>query len=172
MITQSRLKELLNYNPDTGVFTRKVTMGIYRAGSEVGHVFKHRRTHYRVIGADGGHYKAHRLAWLYVYGKLPDDQIDHEDGNGLNNSISNLRDVSNSGNQKNARLRLDNTSGVAGVSFYKSKNKWLARINTNSGRKCLGYFADIEDAIAARRAAEAEHGYHESHGRSSLALHR
>lgn len=171
MITQSRLKQLFHYDTDTGVFTRKVTMGVYRAGSEVGHIFKHRRTRYRVIGADGGHYKAHRLAWLYVYGKFPDDQIDHEDGNGLNNSISNLRDVYNSGNQKNARLRSDNTSGVVGVNFYKPYGKWLARIRTGSGRKCLGYFADIEDAIAARRAAEVEYGYHKNHGRSSPALH-
>jgi hypothetical protein len=165
MITQARLKELLHYNPSTGVFTRTIRRGPYRAGSICGHAFKHRNTHYRVIGIDGGNYKAHRLAWLYVYGKFPDDQIDHKDGNGLNNSLSNLRDVSNSENQKNARLRLNNTSGVAGVSFYKPDNKWLVRINTDSGRKFLGYYIDIKDAISARKAAEVEYGYHSNHGR-------
>jgi hypothetical protein len=116
---------------------------------------------------DGIMYKAHRLAWFYTYGKIPADQIDHIDGDGLNNRINNLRDVTSRQNSRNARLIWNSKSGTMGVSFCNEKGMWRARINTNSGRKHLGRFIDIEDAIAARKAAEIEYGYHENHGRTS-----
>jgi hypothetical protein len=113
---------------------------------------------------DGVKHQSHRLAWLYVYGKHPKRQIDHIDGDGLNNRINNLRDVTCRENLKNSRLRSNNTSGVSGVYFHKPSGKWQALIFTNSGRKYLGTFVDIKDAIAAREGAEIEHGYHENHG--------
>lgn len=166
MITQERLKELLHYDPDTGVFTWKVSRGGVKAGSEAGSVHKHRLTHYRVVHIDDAQYKAHRLAWLYVTGKLPDGQIDHQDGNGLHNWIKNLRDVNNRQNARNARLNNRNTSGFVGVFFDNACRKWRAQIRTESGQKHLGLFTDIEDAIDARKAANIEHGYHQNHGRS------
>jgi hypothetical protein len=165
MITQERLKELLHYDPETGVFTWKVNKGpTARAGTEAGSVKHQQRNYYRHIRADGVTYCAHRLAWLYVHGKFPENEIDHDDGNGLHNWIKNLRDVTRRDNQKNRRLNCNNTSGTTGVSFNQATAKWQARIQTDSGQKHLGQFVEIKDAIAARKAAEIDHGYHENHG--------
>lgn len=168
MITQATLKELLHYDPDTGVFTWRVrpSRRVY-IGDEAGSVYQRGNACYRDIKIDGVKYLAHRLAWLYTYSEFPAGQIDHIDGNGLHNWIINIRDVDNRENQKNSRLRSDNTSGTVGVSFDKASGKWKAQISTGSGRKRLGHFTDIKDAIAARKSAEVEYGYHENHGRSS-----
>jgi hypothetical protein len=165
MITQERLKELFHYNPDTGVFTWKASWKKVEAGTEAGSTFQHGRTRYSRIGMDGAHYLAHRLAWLYVHGSFPEGQTDHIDGDGLNNRIDNLRDVSHRENQKNRRLNCNNKSGFTGVHFDKSAGKWSARICTEHGSKFLGLFKDIEGAVEARRAAAVEHGYHENHGK-------
>lgn len=165
MITQERLKELLHYDPDTGVFTWISNMNQnVRAGDEAGCITRDGQTHYRSIGVDGSLYKAHRLVWLYTQGDLPHHQIDHIDGNGLNNLMSNLRDVTHRENGKNARLRSNNKSGVNGVCYHKLSGKWRARIKTQSGYKDLGNFDDIKDAIAARQIADVKHGYHDNHG--------
>lgn len=166
MITQERLKELLHYNPETGVFTWKVSKGPKaKSGSDAGCDLQRKRTYYKQIGIDGVRYYAHRLAWLYVHGKLPKNDIDHEDGDGLHNWINNLRDATNRENCKNRRLSCLNTSGVIGVNFDKRSGKWHARIGTMSGFKHLGYFTSIDAAIAARKAAEVKYGYHQNHGR-------
>jgi hypothetical protein len=165
MITQEYLKELLHYDPDTGVFTWLVDKGTAKAGCEAGCIRQAERTHYRRIRIDGEDHLAHRLAWLYIHGQLPENDIDHEDQNGLHNWISNLRDVTHRENQRNKRLSCNNTSGVTGVSFVKGSGKWLAQIDTESGKKHLGRFSDIKDAISARQAAEITYGYHPNHGR-------
>jgi hypothetical protein len=165
MITQAKLKELLHYNPDTGVFTWLVNKGSRApAGSEAGNIHQDGRTSYRLIMIDGASHKAHRLAWLYVHGEFPKNDIGHEDHDGLHNWISNLRDVTNSENNKNKSLSCNNTSGVVGVSLHKGTGKWRAQISTESGRKHLGYFTNKEDAIEAAKAARVKYGYHENHG--------
>jgi hypothetical protein len=167
MLTQERLKELLHYDPDTGVLTWKARPSKRNhIGDEAGYVFQSGRTHYRRVTIDGIKYLSHRLAWLYTHGKLPDRQIDHGDGNGLHNWIRNLRDVTNRENHKNTRLNSNNTSGTVGVYFEKALDKWCAQICTESGKKSLGYFADIEEAITARKDAEVEYGFHENHGQN------
>lgn len=166
MITQSRLKELLSYDPLTGIFIRKIrTSNRVRVGDEAGSLCRDGRTSYKLIMLDRKRYKAHRLAWLYVHGEHPKGHIDHIDGNGLNNRIENLRDANPTQNQRNACKRLDNTSGITGVSFCNRDKKWVAQISTSYGRKRLGNFDSIESAIAARKDAESKHGYHENHGR-------
>jgi len=165
MITQERLKELLHYDPDTGIFTWRVGRGGMRVGDKAGGITTTATgKSYIVIGIDGKDYKAHRLSWLFIHGKFPSGQIDHENGNGLDNRLVNLRDVTPSENQKNARLRSNNTSGTCGVYWYKPYRKWKALIQVNSKSKHLGYFEDIQDAIATRKEAENEHGYHQNHG--------
>ena len=92
-------------------------------------------------------------------------QIDHENGDRSDNRIANLRDVPPSENMRNVKRHITNTSGHVGVFWYKPRNKWVARITVNYTLHHLGYFTDIADAIAARKAAEIFYGFHKNHGR-------
>lgn len=107
---------------------------------------------------------AHRIVWFMYYGEWPKDQIDHINGVATDNRIENLRDVSRQDNQRNVRRKANNTSGTTGVHWHISKKKWEAQIKVNDKRLFLGCFKHKEDAIAARKAAQIEHGYHENHG--------
>lgn len=152
-LTAQRLRELLHYDADTGVFTWLVTRGSAKAGDIAG---TPNGNGYLVIRVDGTLYLAHRLAWLHVHGEWPPVYIDHENQTRNDNRISELRLATNSENQQNQRgARSDNTSGVRGVSWFKRMQKWHAYINVNSKRKHLGYFDAIEDAIEYRELAEA-----------------
>jgi hypothetical protein len=95
----------------------------------------------------------HRL----IMGEPEGLQVDHEDGNGLNNQRSNLRIASPTQNQGNARRRKDNTSGYKGVSWYRRTNKWKAHIRVDKKLRHLGYFIDLTDAARAYDAAALEH---------------
>jgi hypothetical protein len=108
--------------------------------------------------------RAHRVAWAVYHGQWPDGQIDHIDGNRLNNRIENLRDVSASQNRKNTKKRKDNTSGIVGVCFDKQTGKWIAKINVSGSNKTLGRYSDIEEATLARKSAEIKYGFHANHG--------
>lgn len=175
-LTQEHLNEMFFYDPDTGVLTWKIrpshhfpdlrsfkTMNAKLAGKEAGAVV----SGYRLINHKGTPHKAHRLIWIMVHGCIDDSlSIDHIDGNGLNNRISNLRLVSHKENLKNQRLRSSNTSGVTGVSFVKARGLWEAHIGGGNGKKkSLGHFASKADAIAARKKAEIKLGYHKNHGK-------
>jgi hypothetical protein len=145
MITQSRLKELLNYNSDTGVFT-----WIKRSGSVAGGLDKCGYIHIRV---DYNLYFAHRLAWLYVYGLFPEDQIDHINRVKDDNRFTNLRPATKSQNQMNTPRRSDNKSGHKGVCWSKTAKKWNSGIRVDGKRKHLGSFNDKSDAILAYNSA-------------------
>ena len=163
-VTQDLLKEYFNYDPNTGVFTRiKHTSSKAKVGYIAGTIDKIKCKAYIKISIDHKGYGAHRLAWLYVYGEWPKNEIDHIDGNGLNNAISNLRDVTSAENRRNQRINTNNLSGHIGVSLIK-KGKWQAYINVNKKQIRIGYFNNIEDAIKAREKASSEYGYHENHG--------
>lgn len=99
-------------------------------------------------------YKSHRIAWLLFYGCWPKNEIDHIDGNGLNNRITNLRDVNRHENMRNTRKTKRSVSGVCGVTFSKQRNKWRARISIDNKEVNLGEYRDKLDAIKARRIAE------------------
>jgi hypothetical protein len=178
MITQKYLKECLHYDPDTGLFTWAIRPeGHFKtlrdcnawntrySKTEAGGHQKRRHAVYRIIGLNDASWLAHRLAWLYTYGEFPKDQIDHKDGDGTNNRITNLRDVSNQENHKNISKPSSNKSGCIGVHFESRRGKWRAGIKTGTRQKHLGYFTDIEEAVEVRKAAELEFGYHENHGR-------
>ncbi|ARC38619.1 HNH endonuclease [Paracoccus yeei] len=107
---------------------------------------------------------AHRVVWAMKYGEWPKDQIDHINGNRSDNRISNLRDVPNIENGKNLGLPSNNTSGVRGVYFSTLRKKWVVQIGSHEKRKTIGSFHDFEDAVAARRKAEKQFGYHSNHG--------
>jgi hypothetical protein len=143
-LTAERLKELVHYNPDTGVFARKVDRGGHKAGDVMG-ATSHRG--YMKIGVDMRRYYAHRLAWLYVYGEMP-KVVDHINGDASDNRIVNLRNVDQAGNLQNqTRMKRSNTSGFTGVS--RKRNKWRAALSLNNRPVWLGVYATKEDAHAA-----------------------
>jgi hypothetical protein len=111
--------------------------------------------------------KAHHVIWALVNGEWPIGEVDHINGNRSDNRVDNLRLTDKSGNQRNASRRKDNTSGQAGVTFNVKWQRWSARINANGKRLFLGWFGNFEDAVAARKEAEAEYGYHPNHGRAA-----
>ena len=163
MITQEELQSQLNYDPETGIFTRLVSNspGV-KVGSVAGTI--NSSTGYVRIQIFGNRYQAHRLAWLYMYGEFPSKQMDHLDHNRINNVISNLRCASNQENLKNQTKRRNNTSGVTGVSWFKPTEKWRAQVTVNGKNKHLGCFIDKEEAIRVRNEANITHNFHPNHG--------
>lgn len=164
MLNADRLRELLDYDCETGIFShRKKRSGVPAAGMRAGCINIARGIPYERIKVDGKAYKSHRLAWLYVNGVFPEYEIDHINGNSLDNRICNLREVTSSGNCRNRTLRANNTSGVNGVNYQDGM--WVVRITHNRKKINLGVFHKLEDAKKARLAAEAKYGYHTNHGR-------
>lgn len=152
--TADRLRELFGYDPDTGVMRWRVsTNSRVVVGQEAGCV---NGGGYIVVSVDGRLYRAHRLIWLYVYGRWPGTDIDHIDGDPQNNRLTNLREATVSQNQANARRRANNTSGFKGVNFHKRGRKWQARIRVNGKSLYLGFFDSREAAHAAYVAAARE----------------
>jgi len=162
LLTQAELKELLHYNPDTGALTWLKSGKGRKANGET----KGLNNGYFTIRIKGRQYKSHRLAWLYVYGVWPKDQVDHINHITTDNRIANLREVTNQENHRNASLSKNNTSGVTGVYWHKQIKKWLASIHVDYKKTHLGCFDKFEDAIAARKKAENKYGFHENHGAS------
>lgn len=108
--------------------------------------------------------RAHRAAWIYCMGHIP-DQIDHINGNRQDNRLSNLRSVSNRDNNRNFGVPKNNKSGVMGVRVEKRTGKWVAQIANNNRFMHLGTFDNYFDAVCARKSAEVRHGFHKNHGR-------
>ena len=151
-LTAEYLRSILNYEPATGIFTRKVrTSRNVKVGDIVG---SQNGDGYLLISVRSRRHKAHRLAWLYVYSEWPKGQLDHINRNRSDNRISNLREVTNKQNGQNASKRSDNTSGHPGAYWDKRRSKWVAQIAHNRKQIHLGYFTTIEEAVAARKAAE------------------
>jgi hypothetical protein len=146
MLTQDRLKELLQYDKNTGVFTWiKITSNRIK----VGDIASSNSNGYIYIRIDGIRYGAHRLAWLYETGDMPADVIDHIDGNPLNNAICNLREATQKQNLYNLKKSVKNTSGYKGVHFHKGTNKWRAVVTVDNKPKHLGLYLTPEDASVA-----------------------
>lgn len=162
MIDLQRLKELLTYYPDAGVFVwshAKVGKGRGRIepGTIAGSLNPYRG--YIYLKIDQRMYSAHRLAYFYVNGAWPADEIDHINGDKTDNRINNLRPATRSQNGMNTRAKSRNTSGIKGVDWNKKQQRWRARIRTLKGRKDLGGFLTKEEAAAAyARAAHELHG--------------
>jgi len=150
-----RLRQILSYCPETGLFKWNATLSNRaKAGDVAG---SPNTKGYISIKVEGKQYKAHRLAWYFVYGKDPGtNEIDHHDLDKGNNRIGNLRLATRKQNNENIPKPKNNTSGFRGVSFQKGDGAWTAYIYHNKKRIHLGRFGDVEHAAMARKKAEAE----------------
>jgi hypothetical protein len=158
--TQARLKELFDYNPDTGEFTRLITTG-NNGKAKAGMVIKgNKDTHGHLqLSVDNVSYRAHRLAWVWMHGVIElDMQIDHINRIKDDNRACNLRLVTASENKQNTKRQINNTSGCSGVS--KQHNKWNASIKIQGKRIHLGSFINKEDAIKVRIMAVQQYYTH------------
>ena len=155
--TLERLRQVLNYDPATGVFTWRSDAGPltgkYRPQAGSVETF-HAGAKYVRIKIGGSRYLAHRLAWLYVYGEEPNGVIDHINGDGTDNRISNLRRATVCQNLQNVKTPITNKSGVKGVYFWSAGEKWRAQIRAFGKTHYLGQFDDFESAVNARKTAE------------------
>lgn len=155
-LTQGRLKELLDYFPDTGLFKWKVFRGnTAKPKTIAGSIDSNGHGQIKV---DGITYQAHRLAWLYVNGVWPSKEIDHRNGIRNDNHIANLREANHSENGQNQRkARTDNkSSGILGVTWHKRDKKWRAQIGIAGKKKWLGAFDTPEAAHSAYITAKRE----------------
>lgn len=152
-ITQQVLHKLLNYDPETGVFLWRVSRP---NGVVPGHIAGWSQDGYTKISLMGKNYGAHRLAWLYVYGKWPTHGVDHISGDRSDNRIQNLRDIPNHLNAANrTRANSDSHTGVLGVSFRFGR--WIARARLGSVLVHLGVYDSMEEAHCAYMEAKRKH---------------
>lgn len=171
-ITQKELKSLLSYDPSSGSFRWATDVSSRaRKGADAGTVMTTKAGGYVVISLTLAGVQrrvlAHRLAFLYMDGALPDFPkvvVDHIDGNGLNNTWANLRLVDHRGNACNQKLRSTNSTGVNGVSWDKSMGKFEVYVWDHGTKRHIAYTDDLEEAAALREQAEGDLGYHPNHG--------
>lgn len=150
-LTQARLKELLDYNEYTGIFKWIVR----RKGSKgVGGVAGSLEQGYIRLSVDYKRHFAHRLAWLYMYGYMPENFIDHINRDPSDNRIVNLREVSHQCNLRNTGNPITNTSSVKGVCWCKQNSKWRSYIRNGKNPSALGHYKSLDNAVCARLAAE------------------
>ena len=161
MPTQDELKEILDYNPLTGIFTRLVANNNSIKAGDVAGCLSHG---YIQISINNKRYLAHRVAWMMVHDAWPKEQIDHINHDKSDNRIANLREVTHQENCRNTSLSKANNSGVTGVCWYKPTEKWRAYIVVNGEQINLGYFKDFFEAVCARKSAENKHNFHANHG--------
>ena len=177
-LTVKTLRELLDYDPDTGILKWKIRNEKYFISDErqakswnaryagknaLTAIDQHGYNRGAVLGQT---YAAHRIIWFWMTGEWPEN-IDHINGNRTDNRWENLRSVGRLENQKNMKLSKANTSGRTGVSWYKRAGKWTAVIFANGKNMHLGYFDDFEAACEMRSVAERNYLFHENHGRAA-----
>ncbi len=176
------LMEQVSYDPETGLFVwKRREVSSFKAGRYSQEAIartwnrqwpgkpalRSRDSGGYLFGAVmGKKYLAHRAAFLHMTGEWPTNHIDHINGNRTDNCWSNLRQVSRVENQKNQKKYKNNTSGVMGV-YPHCGGRWTARISHQGQEIYLGIFENFEDAVAARRVAEVDYGFHENHGRAA-----
>lgn len=153
MLTPDRLRELLVYTPETGVFTNRTPRKKIRVGDVAGAIDK--SNGYAKITIDRSHYYAHRLAFLYMTGAWPVNHVDHINGERADNRWANLRDVSRTVNQQNMR-RASKTSRSGLLGAFKKRDRWESRIRVQGTVRHLGVFGSPEEAHAAYITAKRQ----------------
>jgi hypothetical protein len=159
-LTQCRLKELFDYDPITGVLTRRVTVNHNAKDGDTAGCPNN--LGYLQVKIDGSPYYVQRLAFLYMTGSFP-VEVDHENQDVSDNSWGNLREVTHGENLKNRKLGKNNTSGVIGV--YRGNGAWRAEIKVGGKTICLGTYRTKLEAIDARVKANIKYGFHANHGK-------
>lgn len=148
-LTQQYLKECLDYNPDTGIFTRKTRPDLKILGTK--------RNGYLLIRVNRKLYSQHRLAWFYIHGYMPENYIDHINGIKSDNRISNLRQATGSENNQNMKQPSKNNKlGFLGVGFSKRNKAFTARITINYKSTFIGYFKTPQEAHNAYLQAKRQ----------------
>jgi hypothetical protein len=153
MLTHDHLREILKYNPQTGAWNWVVSRGSVRRGDIAGSVGSHG---YRQISIGRRLYLAHRLAFLWMTGPWPTDQVDHRDLGRANDCWENLREATRSQNYRNRRALVTNKCGLKGAHWKSSIRRWAAAIRDGGRQKHLGYFDCPQDAHAAYVVAAKE----------------
>lgn len=153
-LTQTRLKSILCYDPQTGIWTWLVSCRGTAAGSITGCP---NSAGYNRITIDGHSYLTSRLAYLYMTGKWPAHQMDHINRNQRDERWSNLRPATQSQNNHNQGPNIKNTSGCKGVVWLKRERRWLSLLQIDGKIYRLGYFINLKDAVNARKAAETKY---------------
>lgn len=162
-LTQEQARFYLRYDPITGLLFWRNPIG---RRASVGSVAGYKNSFGHInLSIAGQSYTAHRLIWLHVHGVWPKDQIDHINHIPDDNRIENLREATQTENQKNKSVQKNSTSGILGVTYCNTNYKWVASINIDGKFTFLGRFKDKFEAICCRKSAENKNGYHENHGR-------
>lgn len=158
----NELRNLLNYNPETGILSWRIDRNVIKAGEPIGSLH---HSGYLVFKFKKRQYLVHRIIWFGMTGKWPDDQIDHIDTIKTNNKWNNLREASHTENQRNKNInKANNTSGYKGVTWHKKRQKWRADIKVNGKSLTIGSFDNILDAVKARE--EAGKRFHKNFNRT------
>lgn len=156
MLTQQEIKKRLYYNPETGIFIKLLSTNHVKAGDICGYINNRGYTH---IGIKNKKYLAHRLAWFYMTGEWPKNQIDHINGIKTDNRLCNLREATNNENICNQRTpHKNNKSGYLGVYYASGSRKFAASIRFNNEKIIIGFFDD--PYIAHLAYLEAKRKYH------------
>ena len=155
MIDQETVKKLFHYDAESGMLLWRNGNGRNVKAWQEAKALSNQG--YYTVKINGTSYRVHRIVWLYVYGSFPKEDIDHKNRIRNDNRLCNLRSVSRADNCQNISLPSHNKSGHIGVSWIKSHNAWTVFIKVNKKNKWLGYFKDLDKAIAARKAGEAKH---------------
>lgn len=160
-ISQIEVKELLHYNPETGIFTWRVKTGMRAQAGAVAGSLNHG---YHGIKIKSVRYSTSRLAYLYMTGNFPPEFMDHINHITHDNRWSNLRPVTIAENAQNQSIYKGSKSGYLGVTRTPGANTWRARIAIDGKLQHLGCFVEVWDALCCKKSAEYKHGYHINHG--------
>jgi len=177
MITQQELKELVTYDPDTGLmhWKKRTSKHIKKPSSLKGWNTKYAYNALKLIDGKGylfasinyKQYRLHRLAWLYVYGEWP-NIIDHMNGVKTDNRLCNLRNTTHQGNHLNQKRNSKNTSGVTGVYLNKKSGIWCAQMKFNGKTYHIGSSKSFFEAVCMRKSEERKLGFSTRHGEADV----